>query len=663
MNKHLKNILIILLFSIIIEVFVCNFNHFKSINYKSYKYDNITVLKDKNDNKYIEIKKINKHLKNIVLNIDIPKEKKYIDYDIYVTDEAYYSYLKLPTRHLYKYIEKSKYVTLNLSGKCNKLKVVFVDSKDYDINVKNIEFNKTTPFDYSITRQLLIFLIISFIYIFRPNSELYKYKYNPKSIIQKIVIITLFISEIFVMWYAVNANEIIKHLEGYSNQMQYYDLTEALTKKQVYLDRKPSEELKNMKNPYDYITRQKLVEEKNADFAWDMAYYKGKYYVYFGIVPVITAYLPVYLITKEHIANYILVFIISVLTMFGMYLFVKELVKRYFKETKFLVFLLILGWLFNTSGLLGILGYATIYNVPIVYAIMFIFYGLYFWISSINDNKISSIRIFFGSMCMALVAGCRPHLLLSSFFAIPIFYKSVFKDRTLFSKKSIKQTIMFIIPYIIVAIPLMYYNYIRFGSITDFGSNYNITSNDITRRGFVFGRIGLGLYTLLFQLPNYKAVFPFLISNSFATNYMGMTVYECIFGGVFVTNVLLLLSLVVRWFKEKIPKELYVICIMTIIMTLIITILDVEVGGILTRYILDFKWLLCISTLIIILSVLNIKRFDKIKKIFIEICLILIVLSLIYEFTYLFDDKLLHDMINSSTDFYFKWYYLVQFWL
>lgn len=656
--KHIRNIILILLISVLVEIFACNFNHFKSLNYKPTKYDKVNILVNEKNNKYIEINNINKDIKNLVLNIEIPSD--YISYNIYAEDEGKNEYYKLPTRYYYKYIEKSKYVSLNLSGKAKKIKIEFLDST---VKINNIEINKPVPLDYSITRQILIFLFVTFIYIFKPNSEFYKYKLDLKKLSQKTILVLFFIAEIFIMTYTVNADKIIKDLHAYSNQMQYYDLTIALSKKQVYLDREPSEEIKNMKNPYDYTARQKLVDEKKADFAWDTAYYKGKYYVYFGVVPVVTTYLPIYLLTHKLIPNYLVVLLISIISMFGIFLLLKEIVKRYFKETKLLVFILILGWLINTCGLLSILGYATIYNIPILYSIMFISYGLYFWLSSIKDNKISNIRIFLGSLCMALVAGCRPQLLISSLFALPIFWNSVFKDRKLLSKESITQTIMFILPYIIVAIPLMYYNYLRFGSIANFGANYNITSNDMTRRGFVPGRIGLGLFSLFFQLPSYKAVFPFLISSDFSTNYMGTTIREALFGGVFVTNVLLLISLGIRKFKDKLPKKLYIVGIMSIIMAIVIAIIDVEVAGVLTRYISDFEWLLCIPTVLIILSVLNSKEFSKIKKIFLELCIILIILSLLYQFLYMFDDGLLHDMINTSPKFYFKWYYLIQFWL
>ena len=72
---------------------------------------------------------------------------------------------------------------------------------------------------------------------------------------------------------------------------------------------------------------------------------------------------------------------------------------------------------------------------------MFIYWGLFFFLSAITNKQLKVWRLFAGSSCMALIAGCRPQLLLTSLLIIPIFWDTIFKQRNLFSKKSIKQTI------------------------------------------------------------------------------------------------------------------------------------------------------------------------------------------------------------------------------
>ena len=67
----------------------------------------------------------------------------------------------------------------------------------------------------------------------------------------------------------------------------------------------------------------------------------------------------------------------------------------------------------------------------------------------------------------------------------------------------------------------MYYNAIRFGSPFDFGATYNLTSNDMTRRGFVLERIPLGIFEYVFQPITVSGAFPFMEAVSLADDYIG----------------------------------------------------------------------------------------------------------------------------------------------
>ena len=675
MKKYIRIAFICLIISLVLELFVFNFRFFLTFDNNKDVLDNIHFSdgveksKDKliltNDD-YIEIKNINKNIDNIKLDISFVSNKRYLAYDISVSDEGSKPYYQLPRRYIYPYIEKSKYISLNLSGKAKNLKIHFAVENEDSITIKinEISINNKIPLQISFTRIILSFFVIFTLYLIRPSSKLYKYKVNFNSKSQKIILSIVFAFITISFLFVINANSIIKTLDNYSNHSQYQSLAVSLSEGKTYLDKEPSKELKEMENPYDYNCRNEIIKEKGNVFEWDYAYYEGKYYVYFGIVPVITSYLPFYLLTGQPLNNFVVVFITCFLAAIGIFLLLKEIVKRYFPNTSFLLFLILYVFMAFGCGLLNILGYATLYNVPIAYALMFIFWGLYFFISSIKENKISKVRIFLGSLCMALVAGCRPQLLLTSFLVIPIFFDEVFKKRTLFSKKSIAATICFVIPYIVVAAFLMYYNYIRFGSVFDFGANYNLTGNDMTRRGFNIDRIGLGLFSYLFQPVSLTATFPFLTTTVFTTNYMGTTIRELLFGGLFSISPLLLLGVIFFKFKTMFPsKKLFYICLICIVSGFIIVITDTQMAGILARYLSDFSFLFYIPTIIVLFSIFSSKIPYKYLKIILFIVLIFIILMIIYQFLYLFDDQYLHDMLNSSTEFYFKWYYLLQWWL
>ena len=107
------------------------------------------------------------------------------------------------------------------------------------------------------------------------------------------------------------------------------------------------------------------------------------------------------------------------------------------------------------------------------------------------------------------------------------------------SKQGITEAIAFVLPVILVALGLMAYNAVRFGSPFDFGANYNLTSNDMTHRGFRIGRLAPALFTYFLSLPVVQAVFPYLAGTKMQTNFMGMTITEVFYGGALVSLPLL----------------------------------------------------------------------------------------------------------------------------
>ena len=59
----------------------------------------------------------------------------------------------------------------------------------------------------------------------------------------------------------------------------------------------------------------------------------------------------------------------------------------------------------------------------------------------------------------------------------------------------------------------MYYNYIRFGSIFEFGASYQMTVNDMLNLKNRFMSIGTGLVCNLFGIPIFMTSFPFIVNN------------------------------------------------------------------------------------------------------------------------------------------------------
>ena len=212
-----------------------------------------------------------------------------------------------------------------------------------------------------------------------------------------------------------------------------------------------------------------------------------------------------------------------------------------------------------------------------------------------------------GSLCMALVAGCRPQLLLASFLALPVFagqWDAARRD--IREKKTGRHVLLFALfclPYMITAVLLMWYNAARFGSPFDFGAAYNLTTNDMTKRGFHFARFIPGVWSFLFQPPSIGIEFPYVGIAQFQTAYQGRTIHEPSIGGLLVTNVILLPCFLFYRLRAKLKeKKAYLFTVISLVSAFIIVCADVQMAGILTRYLADFGVLFYLASFTVIFT-------------------------------------------------------------
>ncbi len=670
-NVYLKLTIKYLIFSIflgfIIEITIFNYRFYDTLIF-SLKNDYIPVkdyiispgITCNNDlcqitdieKSYIEIKNINKKINNLYL--DFGEYKEAINIKVYLTDEANSRYYNAGTRDIVSPIEKSHYLKIHTSGKTSKIKLV-ITNEEAKFNIKEIGLNKIEPLKINYIRLILAISFIFALFTINPKSKLYELKYNAKGL--KIITVLLIISLSLVFYKLTTFNTYINNTtEMTSNHAQYKNLAEALVNKKLSLNLKVSDKLLKLKNPYDTKLRNKTLK-RGVDYYWDYAYYKGNYYSYFGIVPCLLLYVPYYLVTNTHIANNVAIAISSFIFLISSFYLIYEVINKYFKKTSYIWYIILSLFYVFASGLLPALGYPAFYNLPIMLGVAFASLGLGFWLKSTTYPKLNKIYLGLGSLCMALVAGCRPQLLLSSFFALIIFKDYIFKKRELISKKSIKETIAFILPFVIIGLLLMLYNYLRFNSPFDFGANYNLTTNDMTKRGLVFDRVFLGLYSFLFEPTRINPVFPFIVSYNINPTYIGTTIHETMYGGFFFTNIICFLGLFFFKFKNLIKnKELSSICLWSIITALIIVLADTQMAGILSRYIFDFGWAILLSTIIVILAIVNNKPNLEIKKLILFGLVLSIVINtfLYFQGSYLF---------LENNYFYQKLYYMFMFWL
>lgn len=647
-NKWILGLILSVFIAINIETFVFNFRHFESMTF-SHNYLKYEV--DENSNT-IEIKNINKEINNMHINVISDNSYKIFNLKIQVTDDGNELYYALPERKIYPDIDKSLYLKLNLMEKAHNIKIEY---ENMNVKISSVEFNSITPFWFEWIRFLTISILLFILFLIRPKSELYKLKCIDKFRFKKIIIIAFTIINVLILFFVVNIKDEYVHSQ---TKNQYEKISESILDGKVYLNEKVSDKLRNMKNPYDTNLR----KESHTKALWDHAFFKGKYYVYFGIVPVMLFYIPCHLLFGTYPPMYLLVFLCVSVTIIMFMLLLYNLIKKYFKKTSFVLYIMLCTLFTYGFGSIFFLRTPNIYYLPIACGIMFSISAIYFWMKSIGKNKINKKYLFFGSLCMALVAGCRPQLLINAFLSIPIFYDKIKEDGL---KNNLKNIFIYIVPFIMVGIALMFYNYIRFGSFLDFGANYNLTTNDMTKRGFKIDRTFLGLFYLLFIPLKIGCNFPFLQEQFIETNYMGITISEPITGSILAACPLLIISFLIFFIKKYFKsKKIFNICLLLTIFSLIILVADIQMAGILQRYSLDCVWMLLLCTILIILNFNEKLKNNDLRRFLTNVLIVLIMFNLSYNFLNIFTSDFMYiGLIETRPYLFWKIYYMIHFWL
>lgn len=225
-----------------------------------------------------------------------------------------------------------------------------------------------------------------------------------------------------------------------------------------------------------------------------------------------------------------------------------------------------------------------------------------------------------------------------SLLAFPLFWRPYIKEGRIKSKKGVKEFLCLILPYILVAICLVLYNYARFGSFFDFGANYNLTMNDMTKRGWNLGRFAPAFFAYFIQPPNVVGVFPFLEPVNWATTYMGQTIKESTFGGIFACLPVLWVIFFAPYLvkirnAQRSTNTISGVIIVLVLSGLLIAMVDAQMAGILQRYYADFSFMfLAACVLCVFIANENIEQGSMTRNLLLKTLLCLVTISVTYSF-------------------------------
>lgn len=644
-TKWMKAVLWLIAAALFTEVIICNFSAWNSLLFRErIVFEDIVVEGGEEisagSGEYVvpegslqlRLQEINTPVHNLFFAVDF-SENDPVSYTVSITDEGNAYPYELPEGTIVPGLEKSRYTNLYPAGAVRRIDIQLTVPIGSVVTVNGICANAKIPFEFHIGRFFVIATGLLLIYFAGNKTVAENFCEKKKWQVGVIAVVVLFL--ILLSWKLAHVNPICI-ASPWPHHKQYQELAEAMAKGQLYLDIQPSEALLAVDNPYDTI----YLQANGIDYRADYAFYEGRYYVYFGVVPELLLYLPCYLLTGHHLPNYMAVFLFYSGFILAVFALLFEVQKRWFQKIPLFAYLLLASVTVCGGNYLFVIARPDLYDTPIMAATMFTVAGLWLWIKGkyADTEKKKVLFLLAGSLCMALVAGCRPQMVLFSALAVPLFWEEVIKKRELFSKKSLWQTVCICLPYVLVAAGLMLYNAARFSSPLDFGATYSLTSNDMTKRSFNLPQMLLGIWHYFLRPPVWESDFPFLQGIQVASaSYMGKLNSEYTYGGILAANiftwVLLFLGKAGKSLKKK---KLFSFVLVNIMISLVIGVADVTGAGILQRYMVDMIWGIWFAALLVMLVLLEESRDTNTYQMIMRLLAVIALVQLFYGFGIVF---------------------------
>ncbi len=259
-------------------------------------------------------------------------------------------------------------------------------------------------------------------------------------------------------------------------------------------------------NPYDPTQNRKYRAPIR-----DTSYYKGKFYLYFGVTPVVLLYLPWTVITGHYLSDRDAVAIFFSLGFLVIWQLLCEIRRRYFPEIRLGSFA---PGIFILGLILGLTQGGLVFDVASVSTLAFAMLALGgIWLA-LHESSTRRIWCLAGaSLCYGLAIGSRPSLLLGAvILLLPVAQSWHEAAGAVARRRAAFWLVPAIGPILLVGIGLMIYNNFRFDSPFEFGRRYQLTQDydSSTAQQLNPHYLGFNLRYYFWEPVRWSGYFPFI---------------------------------------------------------------------------------------------------------------------------------------------------------
>ena len=533
----------------------------------------------------------------------------------------------------------SQFIPLELSGDVSSLRLTVSPLTGGIIYLDSIIFNSQIPIDVSFVRVLLITgLSVFFYWVMKCRSSQKSFIKSEKLCRRAAVVITAAacIIAVIVTNMKLNGIEWSYLLTQKTGDQVSQELPEAFEHGSTHLLEAPTKDVVEFENIYDKAYR----EDNDINIKWDHVYYKGNYYSYYGIAPVILLFLPYHKLTGCCFPDQGAVLIFSLIGIIGLTMVFMEFMRKLFPKTPAGIAIAALVILQTASGIWYSIGRPMFYEAAMSAGFCFMTWAVYFMFSAniVGGGKISLPRTAVSSLLFAVAVLSRPTLVLYCICAAGFMLSALpraagfrrtsdgKKKQCLFNSMGIRYLMCALIPMMCLGLVQMWYNYDRFSDPFEFGIQYSLTINDFTKAQFHPRLSLIALYNYLFNPPVFSASYPF-VSTDFQFLDTNGFFYEDRVSTLNSSGLFFLAPPMFAYFitgkalkripdkKKKLQAAAY-ICIPCVIIPAAI-IASVWESGYAVRYMVDFSWQSILGAYAIIFYIYS-KISDQSKRSFIR---------------------------------------------
>ncbi|MGO9527555.1 MAG: tetratricopeptide repeat protein [Verrucomicrobiia bacterium] len=312
------------------------------------------------------------------------------------------------------------------------------------------------------------------------------------------------VSALVIGVYAYMAQSGVLELVSPNAADAYYNLlVQGLRAGQLSLKKEVPPGFAQLADPYDPASNP--VYQRPPYRLLDLSYYKGKFYLYWGITPALILFWPYIVLTGHYLFHR------QAVAMFcGMGFLVNvgllcALWRRYFAEVSIVVVAACVLALGLATGIPALLSQCDVYEVPIGCGYMLTALALGAIWRALHEPERKGWWLAAASLAYGLAVGARPSLLFGALILlVPV--AQAWRERRPIWAALMAATI----PITLVGLGLMLYNVLRFDSPLEFGQHYQVSVERQLRQLFSLHYVWFNLRVYFLQPARWSVRSPFV---------------------------------------------------------------------------------------------------------------------------------------------------------